>query len=361
MLEQGDVGQRVVLGDADGLAEAADGGRGVAAATHAGDGGHAGVVPAGHALLLDELEQAALGHHRVGEVEAGELDLLGLGGGVEGAQEPVVEGAVHLELEGADGVRDALVGVLERVRVVVHRVDAPGVAGVVVGRLADAVDDRIAQVHVGRRHVDLGAQHRLALVELAAGHLGERRKVGGDGGIAGRARLAGGLLVAVVGADFLLGQEAHVGLAQLDQPDGVGVHPREVVGRLVVVLAPVEAEPADVLLDRVDVFHLFLGGVGVVHAQVAAALEFQGEAEVEADRLGVADVEVAVGLRGEARGNRGVLAGGEVGVDDLLDEVAVRFRGHGGRGGRGRPSPRNRRKGLGRERGMWGGGGRALK
>jgi hypothetical protein len=55
------------------------------------------------------------------------------------------------------------------------------------------------------------------------------------------------------------------------------------------------------VLDGLDVLLLFLGGVGVVVAQVALAAEFLGDAEVEADGLGVADVEVAVGLGREAR------------------------------------------------------------
>jgi hypothetical protein len=184
VLKQGDVGEGVVLRDADRLAELADRGGRVAAAAHAGDRRHAGVVPAGDALFLHELEQAALGHHRVGEVEAGELDLLRLSRGVERAEQPVVEGAVHLELQRADRVGDALVRVLERVRVVVHRVDAPLVAGVVVVGLADAVDDRIAHVHVRRGHVDLRAEDRLAFVELAARHLREGREVLLDGCVA---------------------------------------------------------------------------------------------------------------------------------------------------------------------------------
>ena len=37
-----------------------------------------------------------------------------------------------------------------------------------------------------------------------------------------------------------------------------------------------------VLQDRVNVFNVFLGGIGVIHAQVADAAEFAGDAEVEA-------------------------------------------------------------------------------
>jgi hypothetical protein len=41
------------------------------------------------------------------------------------------------------------------------------------------------------------------------------------------------------------------------------------------VLAPIEAEPADVALDRVDIFLLLLGRVRVVEAQIAAAAELR--------------------------------------------------------------------------------------
>ena len=54
-------------------------------------------------------------------------------------------------------------------------------------------------------------------------------------------------------------------------------------------------------LDGIDVLVLLLGRVGVVVAQVALAAVLCGDAEVQADRLGVADVQVAVGLRRETR------------------------------------------------------------
>ena len=57
----------------------------------------------------------------------------------------------------------------------------------------------------------------------------------------------------------------------------------------------------------------------------------RGDAEVQADRLGVADVQVAVGLGREAGADRRVLAAGEVLANDLADEVVL-FRGGGGSG-----------------------------
>ena len=53
----------------------------------------------------------------------------------------------------------------------------------------------------------------------------------------------------------------------------------------------------DILLDGVHILGVLLGGVGVVHAQVAQAAVTLGGAEVDAQGLAVTDVQIAVGLR----------------------------------------------------------------
>ena len=61
-----------------------------------------------------------------------------------------------------------------------------------------------------------------------------------------------------------------------------------------------------------------------IEAEVAAgahACVFLSDAEVKADGLGVTDVEVAVGFRGEARDHGVVFTAGEIAGDDLADEV----------------------------------------
>lgn len=82
---------------------------------------------------------------------------------------------------------DALDGVRLTVGEVVVGVDAPLVAGLVMVGMTDAVQDRVAQVHVRRRHVDLGAQHTLAILELAGLHAREQVEVFLDAAVAERA------------------------------------------------------------------------------------------------------------------------------------------------------------------------------
>src|SRR5437773_921116 len=96
--------------------------------------------------------------------------------------------------------------------------------------------------------------------------------------------------------DLTPDQVVHVSETLLDQRLGPLVELVEVVARVVEVRAPVEAEPAHVRLDRLDVLGGFLGGVRVVEAEVAAPAELQREAEVEADRLRMTDVQIAIRL-----------------------------------------------------------------
>ena len=127
---------------------------------------------------------------------------------------------------------------------------------------------------------------------------------------------------AAVLADLVGGEAVDVGLARHDQVHGVAVERLEIVRGVARLAVPVEAQPADVLLDRLDVLDVLLRRVGVVEAQVAGAAELGGDAEVEADRLGVADVQVAVRLRRKPRGHTAaVLPRPHILGDDRADEI----------------------------------------
>src|SRR5262249_28063623 len=149
-----------------------------------------------------------------------------------------------------------------------------------------------------------------------------------DRAVAIRALAAGLGERAAVLRDLLLGQIVDVGTTGLDELNSPRVELLEVVARVVKVLAPVVAEPAHGVDDRVDVLLALLRRVGVVEPEVAAAAELAGQAEVDRDRLGVANMEIAVGLGREARDH--VAAETPAGVvlqDDVPDEVTRLFGG----------------------------------
>src|SRR5262249_56015806 len=83
-----------------------------------------------------------------------------------------------------------------------------------------------------------------------------------------------------------------------------------------------EAGPGHVLVDRVDVRDVLLGRVGVVEAQIAGTAVLVGDPEIQADRLGVADMEIAVRLGWKPRRHPAVmLSAGNVVGDDGADEI----------------------------------------
>ena len=167
--------------------------------------------------------------------------------------------------------------------------------------LPDPVEHRVAHVDVRRRHVDLRAQHVRAVVELAGAHAREQVEVLGDRAIAVRAvpaRLGqrAAVLADLVGASGRRRRPGRRGSAARRARRAPRSSPRR-------RSRPVQSKPShctSALID-VDVLDVFLGRVGVVEAQVAAAAELARDAEVQADRLGVADVQVAVRLRRKAR------------------------------------------------------------
>ncbi len=314
----------VRLGHPHPVAEIADGAGGVAPPPQAAQGRHTGIVPAGHPALLHQLAQLPLGHDGVVDAQPGEFDLPGLvvgDGHVLG--HPVVQGAVGLKLQGAEGVGDALQGVLDGVGEVVHGVDAPLVPLAVVVGVVDPVDHRVPHIEVAGGQVDLGPEGVPSVLKFPVLHpfkevQGLLHRPVPPGGGGGHADGAPVLL------ELLRGQLAHVGQPLFDQLHRVLVHLGEVVGGIEKAVPPVEAQPVDVLLDGLHVLHVLLGGVGVVHAEIAQAAVFLGGAEVDGQGLAVADVEIAVGLGGEPGVDSHALvlpALSDVLVDEVVDKV----------------------------------------
>ena len=191
-------------------------------------------------FFSDELRELAFAGQHVGQVQPRKLILVRVRRGDQPAfgqlvQQPVIKRTLVFKLQRADAVRDLLQRVFNRVRKGVHRVDAPGVAGVVVGGAAYAVDGRVAQVDVGRGHVDLGAQHRRAIGQLAITHLPQTCQVLGRCAAAKRAVFAGVAEVAAVGAHVFGALLVHISQAGLHQVFGGAVHEVKVVTGLVQV------------------------------------------------------------------------------------------------------------------------------
>ena len=205
---------------------------------------------------------------------------------------------------------------------VVHRIDAPLIAGPIVGLLLDPVHDRIPHGDIGRGHVDLGPQDVGPVLKLPGPHPLEQIQVFFHGPVAIGALLARLGQGAPVLPHLVRAQVADIGLAHPDQLQGILVEFFIVIGGIVQTILPVETQPFHVADDRLHVFHAFPARIRVVHAQIAGAAVLGGDAEIEADGLGVSDMGVAVRFGRKAGGHAPlVLVGFHVFVDDIPDEI----------------------------------------
>ena len=164
---------------------------------------------------------------------------------------------------------------------------------------------------------------------LAIAHLVEDLEVALGIGISRGARRAGLLGNAAVLLPLVLRQVAAIGLPAANQLLGDLEHRVKHVRRVVeaglarIALAgPLEAEPVDVLLDVLGVLVGLLGRIRVVESEVALAIKELGHAEVNADGLGVSDMNVAVRFRRETRNNLAAgLALGNVLFNPLTEKM----------------------------------------
>ena len=101
--------------------------------------------------------------------------------------EPIVERTVGHELKRADGVCNAFEVVALPMCKVVHRVGFPAAACAVVLLVDDAVDDGVAEVHVGVGHVNLRTQYHGALGQFTAVHFLKQSQILLYGAVAERA------------------------------------------------------------------------------------------------------------------------------------------------------------------------------
>ena len=305
---------------ADPLAEIPDGCGRIAPAAQAGNRWHAGIIPAGHNPFIHQSFQIPLAHNRPGQVEPGKFILMRHIFAFAVLDHPVIERPVRLKFQRADGMGDALIGILQGMGEVIHGIDDPFAARAVVFGMADAIDHRVAHVDVGRSHIDFGPQHLFAVGESAGPHLLKQLQV-----FLHRTAAEGAFLPWLGErppglADLLGAQVADKGQPFFDEPDGAFVHIFKIIGCIELIF-PGKAQPMDILFNGADIFLILLGGVCVVIAQIARAAVLLGQTKVQADRLGMSDMQIAVGFRGEPSQNMVMPSGRQICVDDLLNKV----------------------------------------
>ena len=183
-----------------------------------------------------------------------------------------------------------------------------------------AVDDGVSQIDVGRSHVDLRAEALFSVAERAGAHRAEQGEVLLPAPVPPgalfprlrqRAARRGNLFRRVI---------ADVSLSHFDELFGIPVNFLEKVGS-VYLLRIGKSQPGDILPDRVHIFRLFLGRIGIVEEEIALPAVFFADAEIDAHALRMPDVKVSVRLGGETRLHRRHFARRKFLLYDLFDKI----------------------------------------
>ena len=185
-----------------------------------------------------------------------------------------------LELQGADGVGDALNSVLYWMCEVIHGVNAPFVSCVVVGDMGYPVDDGITHVDVGGCHVYFGTEYFFSVCVFSGTHGFEKLQVLFYASITVRAFFARLRQGSTVGSDFFRRQVTDESFSFFNELDRRFVHGFKVIGSKEQAVFPVCTQPLDVGFDGLYELHFFFGGVGVIEAHVEFAVVFLGKAVV---------------------------------------------------------------------------------
>ena len=152
------------------LTEMPDRGGGIPSAAQPCDGRHAGVVPSGDDLLVHQLLQFALAGDGIAGIQPRELNLSWLMGHRQIRNKPIVKRPVVLELQRADRMGNPLNCVFLPMSKVVRGIDWPLRTRLMMGRVANAIQNGVTQIHIARGHIDLGSQHPLTVSEFSSAH-----------------------------------------------------------------------------------------------------------------------------------------------------------------------------------------------
>ena len=124
--------------------------------------------------------------------------------------------------------------------------------------------------------------------------------------------------------DLVAREVIDVGPTGLDEPHRALIEAIEIVRRVVIPVVPVNAEPANILLDRSGERLVLCLRIGIVHPEVTDAAILFSDPEIEVNSFGMADVQIPVrfGRKTRVHSTTAAVCTQIVG-HDLTDEITA--------------------------------------
>ena len=213
-------------------------------------------------------------------------------------------------------------GILDGMGKVIHGINAPLIAGVMMRHAGHTVNHRVSHVDVGRCHVDFCTQHLLTVLVKTVLHIFKQRQIFLHGTIPVRAVLSGRIEVSPVFPDLLRRQITDIGLSFFDQLHRAFVHGVKIIGSKEQPVLEVGSQPFYICNDGFHIFGFFLRGIGIVKTEVEFSSILLCKTIVQKNGLGMSDMKIAVGLRREPGLDVVIYSLRQILVDFLFDEIS---------------------------------------
>ena len=323
VFQHGDIDHTVAARYSNHVAEIAHGTRGKTAATHTRNGRHTRIVPAGHHFFIHQKLQLTLGSHGVIEIQPTKLVLTRTRRYRKILNEPIIQRFMIFKFQRAYGMRNAFNRIRLTMSKIVSGVNTPLITGLMVMRFTDTIQNRVAQVHIRRCHINSGAQHAGAFVKFAGAHTGKQIEVFSHAALTERAIFTRLSQSATVFARLIRTQIAHIGFALFNQVYRPGMQLVEVIGGIAHLSGPLKTQPANIIFDGVDVFLILFFRVGVIETQIADTAELLRNTKVQANGLSMTNMQITIWLRREAGNHRRYATSIQVILNDLGNKVVI--------------------------------------
>ena len=168
-----------------------------------------------------------------------------------------------------------------------------------MGNVGNAVNNRVTHNNIRRCHINLGTKHLLTIAELTGLHFLEKLQIFLNTAVTIRTFLAWLSEGSTIGTDFLSGKVINVSQALLNQLHSIIVKLAEIIRSKKHSVIPAEAQPFNILLNGIYIFHILFYRIGVIKTQITNTAVIFGKAKVQANRLGMANVQITIWLRWE--------------------------------------------------------------
>ena len=226
-----------------------DGFRCKASSAQAADGNKAGIIPAVGNTFLNQFFDIPLSGYNIIQVHLCKFDLSRRIFEFTFSYNPVIKRSVIFKFQRTDGMCDMFNGIFDGMSKIIHGVNAPFIACIVMCDMCYTIDNGISHVDVGRCHIDLGAEYPFSVCTFTIFHALKKLQVLLYASVTVGTVFAGLFQRSAIFTNFIGRQITHISLSFFNQLQCTFIHRVKIVGCKKQSVFPVCSQPFDIFLD----------------------------------------------------------------------------------------------------------------